>query len=78
MALYFVQELVNDNHDKSKISFFYNNLLNVDFSITIADTEFKFCFPILHIHLERTVSQIFYLGFSFYLCQKSGNIFYIT
>ena len=55
-------------------SFFDNNFLNVDFSITIADTEFKFCFPILHSCLEGTVSQIFYLALSFYLCQKSGNI----
>ena len=63
---------MNDKHDKSKNSFFYNNLLNVDFSITIADTEFKFCFPILHTHLEGTMSQILYLGFSFYFMSKIG------
>ena len=49
---------MSDQHDKSKISIFDNISLNVDFSITIADTDFKFCFPILHTHLEVTVFQI--------------------
>ena len=33
---------MNDKHDKSKNPFFDNNFVNVDFSITIAYTEFKF------------------------------------
>ena len=37
-----------------------------------ADRELKFCFPILHIHLEGTVSQIFYLGLSIYFMSKTG------
>ena len=51
---------MNDKHDKLKKTMFDNNFFNVDFSITIPDTKLKFCFPILHTHLEGTVSQIFY------------------
>ena len=57
---------MSDQHDKSKISFFDNILLNAISSITIVDTDFKFCFPILHTDSEGTVSHIFYLGLSFY------------
>ena len=63
---------MNDIHEKSKNSFFDINFLNEDFSTDIADREPKFCFPILHIHLEGTVSQIFYLGFSLYFMSKIG------
>ena len=66
---------MNDKHDKSKNPFFDNIFLNVDFSITIADTDFKFSFPILHICLEGTMSQISYLCLSFDFMSKIGYHF---
>ena len=54
---------------------FYNNFLNVAFSITIAHTESKFGLAIPHTHSEGTVSQIFDLGFSFYFMPKIGKHF---
>ena len=60
--------------------------LNLVFSITIAPAEFKFGVIRLHTHSEGTVSQIFYLGPSFYFMTKIGkhcvnfenNIFKLT
>ena len=49
-----------DNNPKNIIVDKY--IFNVNFSITKAYTDFKFCLPGLHIHLEGTVSQIFHLG----------------
>ena len=31
---------------------------------------------VANIHVEGTVSQIFDLGLSFYLCEKTGNFFF--
>ena len=42
--------------------------------MTIADTELKFCYLILHTYLEGTVSQIVIEALVFILCQNSGNI----
>ena len=41
----------------------------------MAYTEFKFCFIILHIHSEGTVSQIFHLGLSSDFMPKIGKLF---
>ena len=46
---------MSDQHDKSKISFFDNHFLNVDFSINIVGTNFKFCFPILYNPFVKTL-----------------------
>ena len=48
---------------------------NVNFSITIVYTAFKFCLLSLHTHLEGTVSQIFDLSPSFYFMAKIGKHF---
>ena len=66
---------MRDQHDKSKKLFFDNYFLNLNFSITMAHTDLKFCFPILHTHSEGTVSQIFHLGFSFHFMSKIGRLF---
>ena len=60
---------------KSKNLIFDKYFLNVDFLITRAYTGFIFCLISLHIHLEGTVSQIFYLGPSFYFIAKNGKHF---
>ena len=52
-----------------------NNFLNLNFSITVAFTKFKFCFLIVHTHSEGTVSQIFVLGLIFYFMPKIGKLF---
>ena len=51
-----------------------NYFWNVNFLITIAYTDFKFCFPILHTYSEGTVSQNFDLGLSFYFMPKNGKL----
>ena len=61
-------------HDKSKKLFFYNNFSNLNISITMALTVFKFCFLILHTHSEGTVSQIFHLGLSSHFIPKIGKL----
>ena len=40
--------------------------LNDDISISVLDMVLNFRMPVLHIHLEGSLSQIFYLGPSFY------------
>ena len=55
-------------------SFFDNNLLNVDFSITMADTDFKLCFQILILVWREPCPRFSILALVFILCQKSGNI----
>ena len=47
--------------------------LDGDFSITIACTQSKFDVVILATYMEGTVSQIFYLGLSFYFMPKIGK-----
>ena len=54
---------------------FDNYFLNVIFSKTIGYRGFKFCLHVLQTHLEGTVSQIFYLGPSFYFMTKIGKHF---
>ena len=61
--------------DKSKNVIFDNYFFNVNFSITKAYIDLKFCLPCLHTHLEGTVSQIFYLGPGFYFMTKNGKHF---
>ena len=61
--------------NKSKNVIFDNNFLNVNFSITRAYTAFRFCLLSVHTHLEGTVSQISYLGPSFYFMKKIGKHF---
>ena len=56
---------------------FDNYFLNVNFLITIAYTDLKFCFLILHTYSEGTVSQNFDLGLSFYSMPKIGKLFVI-
>ena len=51
---------------KGKHLFFYIIFLNMDISITILDNAMKFCMALFHIHSEGSVSQILYLGLSFY------------
>ena len=60
---------------KSKNLFFDKIFLNFHFSVTIAYINLKFCLVILHIDSEGTVSQIFYLGLSFYFMSKNGKHF---
>ena len=48
---------------KNLIFFYY--FVNTDISVTTQDIAMKFCMTILHIHIEGSVSQIFYLGPSF-------------
>ena len=53
-------------HEKSKILIFYVIFLNKDISITVADIILIFFILVLHILSEGCMSQIFYLGPSFY------------
>ena len=50
---------------KGKLLIFHV-FLNNDISITVADIVLKLCMSVLHISPEEGMSQIFYLGFSFY------------
>ena len=56
--------------EKGKILIFHVIFLNKDISIFVADIILKFCMLILHILPEGSVSQIFYLGPSFYFMQS--------
>ena len=51
---------------KSKNLIFYVFFFNTNISVTTQDIAMKFCMTILHIHSEGSVSEIFYLGPSFY------------
>ena len=51
---------------KGKHLFFHIIFLNMDISITILDKAMQFFLALLHIHSEGSVSQILYLGLSFY------------
>ena len=66
---------MNDQKYLVKKSIFDKYFLNVNFSITIVYTDFKFCVPILHTHSEGTVSQIVYLGLGFIFMSKNGKHF---
>ena len=47
---------------KCKNQIFYVIFFNADISVTTQDIARKFCMTLLHIHIEGSVSQIFYLG----------------
>ena len=61
--------------DKSNNLFFDKIFLNFHLSVTIAYKDLKFCLLSTDIHLEGTMSQIFYLGLSFYFMSKNGKHF---
>ena len=56
--------------EKGKILIFHVNFLNNDISLTVADIILKLCMFVLHIRPEGSVSQIFYLGPSFYFMKS--------
>ena len=62
-----------DYNSKNKV--FDKYFLNVDLLITRTYTGFKSCLISLHTHLEGMVSQICYLGPSFYFMGKNGEHF---
>ena len=51
---------------KSKNLIFYVIFFNKDISVTTIDISMKFSMKAPHTHSEGSVSQIFYLGPSFY------------
>ena len=61
--LFFVAEI---GISKNKNLIFHVIFLNKDISVTTLDITMKFSMTALHIHSEGSVSQIFYLGPSFY------------
>ena len=73
MICFFIQETVRSHDDKSKYLNFDYYFLNVIFSMTISYAGFKFCLHVLQTHLEGTMSQISYLGPSFYFMPKIGK-----
>ena len=62
-TLFFVAQI---GTSKNKNLIFHVNFLNNDISVTTLDITMKFSMTVLHIHSEGTVSQIVYLGPSFY------------
>ena len=56
--------------EKGKTPIFHVIFLNKDISIIVADIILKLCMSVLYILLEGSVSQIFYLGPSFYFMQS--------
>ena len=65
---------MSNRDDNSKKLNFDDHFFNVIFSTIIEYAGSTFCLNVVQIHFEGTVSQIFYLGLVFILCQKSGNI----
>ena len=61
--LLFVAEI---GTSKKKNLIFHDIFLNKDISVTTLDITMKFSMTALHIHCEGCLSQIFYLGPSFY------------
>ena len=61
--LFFVAEI---GISKNKNLIFHVIFLNKDISVTTLDITMKFSMTALHIHSEGSVSQICYLGPSFY------------
>ena len=53
--------------------FFHFYVLNMDISLNIYTLVTKFYTGVLNIPLEGSLSQIFYLGLSFYLMIKNSN-----
>ena len=56
--------------EKGKILIFHVIFSNKDISIIVADIILKFCILVLYILPEGKLSQIFYLGPSFYFMQS--------
>ena len=56
--------------EKGEILIFHVIFLNKDISVTVADIILKFCMSVLHILPEGSVSQILYLGPSFYFMKS--------
>ena len=59
--------------ENSKLKKNHNYFLDGNFSITIACTQSKFDVFILATYMGGTVSQIYYLGLSFYFMPKIGK-----
>ena len=66
---------MRNEHYKLKKLLFYNIFLNLNISITMAYTEFKFCFLSLRTYSEGTVCQMLHLGLSSHFMQKVGKLF---
>ena len=49
---------------------FYQHFLNMDISLHNQDKLLKCCLCVLYYHIEGTVSQIFYLGPTFYFMKS--------
>ena len=49
---------------------FYQHFLNMYISLHNQDKLLKFCLCVLYYHIEGTVSQIFYLGHTFYFMKS--------
>ena len=62
--LFFVADI---GTSKNKNLIFHAIFLNKDISVTTLDITMKFSMTALHIRSEGSVSQIYYLGPSFYL-----------
>ena len=58
-----------------KSNFGNHYFFNVNFSITIAHTEFKLCLVIFHTNSEGTVSQMSDFDLSFYSMLEIGKHF---
>ena len=50
----------------------------MDISVTLKDFKMKFSMHVLKVLLEGTVSQIFYLGLSFYFIKKRVTFCYFS
>ena len=62
-TLFFVAQI---GTNKNKNLIFHVIFLNKDISVTTLDITMKFAMTVLHIHSEGSMSQIVYLGPSFY------------
>ena len=52
--------------------FYHFYFLNIDISVAIKVFDLKFSVCVLGIVFEGSMSQIFYLGLSFYFMSKNG------
>ena len=66
--------IINGSKKKkqTKNLFFHFYFLNKDISLNIRVRELRFGTYLNNIHMEGTVSPIFYLGLSFYFIPKNG------
>ena len=62
-TLFFVAQI---GTSRNKNLIFHVIFLNKDISVTTLDITMQFSMTVLHIHSEGSVSQIVYLGPSFY------------